>query len=145
MNPTAEQKPRVLIIEDNVGDVGLFRWALEQAGVDCELSILGDGGAAFDWMREENSSADPAVPDLIVLDLNLPKASGREILTAMRSTAVFADVPVVVWTSSNAPGDRAQLQKLSVSRYLVKPSELAEFVKLGKIIRELLEEPARKD
>jgi chemotaxis family two-component system response regulator Rcp1 len=140
MIQTGGRKPRVLIIEDNAGDIGLFRWALEQAGVECELSAIADGGAALEFARRETESE---IPDLVILDLNLPKANGREILAAMRSAAALADVPVVIWTSSNALGDRSQLAPLRVTRYLVKPAELGEFRKLGVTIREVLEEGQR--
>lgn len=134
------RKPRLLMIEDNQGDVDLFRWALEEAGVDSELSVIADGGAALEFVRHESGSTGTSIPDLVILDLNLPKASGKEILAAMRGTPVFANVPVVVWTSSNARLDRAQLEPLRINRYIVKPPELSELIKVGILIREVLEE-----
>jgi len=140
MTPEPARKPRLLMIEDNPGDVSLFRWALERSGVDCELSVITDGGAALDFIKHAEGSSDASTPDLVILDLNLPKASGSEVLTAMRATALYAQVPVIVWTSSNAPSDRAQLNALRVKHYLVKPPDLDEFLKLGGSIKQLLEE-----
>src|SRR5215475_8799665 len=106
MNNDSSEKSRLLVIDDNDGDVRLFRLALDRAEVNCELRVIADGGSALDFVREESGSANPSIPDLVVLDLNLPKADGREILAAMRASRNFADVPVVIWTSSNTPRDR---------------------------------------
>jgi CheY-like chemotaxis protein len=136
------RKPRLVMIEDNQGDVDLFRWALEEAGVNCELSVIDDGGAALEFVRHESGSTGANTPDLVILDLNLPKASGKEILAAMRGAPAFANVPVVIWTSSNARLDRTQLDALRINRYIVKPPELSGLIKVGISIREVLEECA---
>ncbi len=124
----------MLIIEDNPGDVTLLNLALQRSEVDCEVSVIDDGGAALEFVRQK----EPLVPDLVILDLNLPKADGREVLSAMRSIEAFANVPVVIWTSSNAPHERAQLNALRITRYVVKPPELNEFLKLGDIVKGML-------
>jgi CheY-like chemotaxis protein len=124
----------LLIIEDNPGDVTLLNLALQRSEVDCEVSVIDDGGAALEFVRQNGSP----VPDLVILDLNLPKADGREVLSAMRSIEAFANVPVVIWTSSNAPHERAQLNALRITRYVVKPPELNEFLKLGDIVKGML-------
>lgn len=137
MTKNSERKTcSLLIIEDNPGDVTLLGLALQRAGVQCDVSVIEDGGAALEFFRQEK----PHVPDLVILDLNLPKADGREVLSAMRSTRMFSNVPVVIWTSSNAPHERAQLNALGFTRYLVKPPDLNEFLKLGEVIRDVLEE-----
>ena len=124
----------MLIIEDNPGDVTLLNLALQRSEVDCEVSVIDDGGAALEFVRQNGSP----VPDLVILDLNIPKADGREVLSAMRSIEAFANVPVVIWTSSNAPHERAQLNALRITRYVVKPPELNEFLKLGDIVKGML-------
>jgi len=124
----------LLIIEDNPGDVTLLNLALQRSEVDCEVSVIDDGGAALEFVRQNGSP----VPDLVILDLNIPKADGREVLSAMRSIEAFANVPVVIWTSSNAPHERAQLNALRITRYVVKPPELNEFLKLGDIVKGML-------
>lgn len=138
MNKDYSRKIRLLVIDDNKGDVTLFRWALKHAGVDCDLDVIVDGGAAMDFVREESGRANSTIPDLVVLDLNLPKADGREILVAMRASQKFANVPVVIWTSSNTPRDRDQMNSLRIDRYIVKPAELDDFLKLGGMIKALL-------
>jgi CheY-like chemotaxis protein len=128
-------RPRILIIEDNPGDVLLFQVALSDAGLDCELSEISDGQTALDFVRKEHAT----LPDLVILDLNLPKASGREILAEIRATPAFRPVPVVIWTSSNARADRTHLEELGVTRYLVKPPEFRQLGPLGATIKEILE------
>lgn len=140
MQIASEHKIQLLLVDDNPGDVQLFRWALKRAEIDCELSVIADGGEALAMVRRESAAASPHRPDLVVLDLNLPKADGREILTAMRSTAVFSEVPVVILTSSTAPREREQLQSLRVARHLVKPPDFKEFMNLGAIVKQVLEE-----
>ena len=97
-------------------------------------------GRPWSLFRHESGSTGASIPDLVILDLNLPKASGREILAAMRGAPAFANVPVVIWTSSNARLDRTQLEALRINRYIVKPPELNELIKVGILIREVLEE-----
>jgi CheY-like chemotaxis protein len=132
------RKYRILLIEDNPGDSLLFRLALSDAGVDCDIAELNDGGAALEFVRTQTGPP----PDLIVLDLNLPKASGKEILAAIRATPVFQPVRVVIWTSSNARTDRTHVENLGVTGYLIKPPELSDLAPLGAAIRGILDRPA---
>jgi CheY-like chemotaxis protein len=125
-----------LIVEDNPGDILLFRIAVSDAGIDCEISEIYDGQTALDFVCEETTQ----LPDLVVLDLNLPKASGKEILAMIRATPAFSPVPVVIWTSSNARVDRTSLADLGVTRYLVKPPAFQELAPLGAAIKEVLDD-----
>ncbi|HXE63805.1 MAG TPA: response regulator [Bryobacteraceae bacterium] len=134
----SKHRSRILIIEDNPGDVVLFQVALNEAGVDCELSEISNGRTALDFVHSEPVT----LPDLVVLDLNLPKASGKEILAAIRSTPAFRPVPVVIWSSSNARVDRAELEGLGFTRYFVKPPEVRQLAPLGVAIKEILETAA---
>jgi DNA-binding response OmpR family regulator len=126
------------LVEDNPGDVELFRWALKKAGVDCELTVIRDGAEALAKVRGEDASASPDTPDLVVLDLNLPKADGHEILAAMRATRAFSNVPVAILTSSTSLRERKRLEALRIARYLAKPPNLKEFVRLGSAVKDLL-------
>ena len=130
---------KILMIEDNPGDVELFRFALEHAKLNCELIVISDGGEAL-ALIEEDSSPTREMPDLVLLDLNLPKVGGREILTAMRSGTAFVSVPVVIFTSSSSRREREELEPLRVARHITKPSDLDEFLKIGAVVREVLEE-----
>jgi two-component system response regulator len=134
------RKAHILMIDDNPGDVELFRMALDRANCDYEFSVIHDGGEALAMVQRENSSSVPIVPDLILLDLNLPKADGREILSEMRSARSFDKVPVVILTSSSSTTEREELGSLRIARYVTKPPDLAEFLKLGSMVKEVLAE-----
>ena len=140
MGITTDRKVRLLLVDDNPGDVQLFRWALRRADLDIDLSVIDDGGEALAMVREADASSTLNTPDLVVLDLNLPKADGREILTLMRSTRAFADVPVVILTSSTSLRDREQMESLNIARYIAKPPDLKEFMNLGSVVKNVLEE-----
>jgi CheY-like chemotaxis protein len=143
MTTAPTRKFRLLIVEDNPADVELFRRALKRAQIDFELSVIGDGGEALDMVRRENASPEPQTPDLIVLDLNLPKADGREILAEMRATGAFANVPVVVLTSSTSRREKEELQVFRIARHLSKPPDLDEFLNLGAVVKEVLSTQVR--
>ena len=81
-----------------------------------------------------------AIPNLILLDLNLPKADGREILTEIRSGTTFANVPVVILTSSSSSREREELQALRIARHITKPSDLNDSLKLGFVVKEVLDQ-----
>ena len=134
-----EGKTRLLVIEDNPADVDLLRRALAAAALDCQLTVIDDGADALSLFRlgSATSWASPA-PDLAIVDLNLPKHSGLEIIEQMRANPKFAEVPVVVLSSSSSPRDRAKMEGFRVRRYIVKPADLEEFMRIGWQIRELL-------
>ena len=140
MMARAPHTAHIIVIDDNPGDVELLGWALSQAGVEFELSVIADGGEALELVRRAGLTEETNAPDLVILDLNLPKVDGKEILRAMRSSEGFGSVPVIVWTSSNAVRDRAQLNELRVQQYLVKPPELDDFLSLGLAIKRVLDE-----
>jgi two-component system, chemotaxis family, response regulator Rcp1 len=128
-------KPRILIVEDNPGDVELLRMAFNRAQLECDLTIIADGREALIYVRDP----DAAVPDLAVLDLNVPKNDGLEILEAMRGADRYTPVPVIVLTSSSSPGDAARVQALGVTCHLIKPLELEQFMDIGRIVKQVLE------
>jgi two-component system, chemotaxis family, response regulator Rcp1 len=132
------QRYRILVVEDNPNDVELLRMALQEAEVECDLTVIDDGGDALAFI-EKQSTAD-ACPDLAILDLNLPRRNGLEVLSGMRSSPVFSEVPVAVLSSSALPRERARVEALRVRRYMVKPSDLDEFLKIGGQVKELLAE-----
>jgi two-component system response regulator len=131
---TGGGKATILLVEDNPGDVELLKLALEQAGVDYQIHLLEDGGTALAHVRARNASP----VDLAVVDLNLPQNDGMEILAAMRESAVFAHVPVVVFTSSVSPRDRARIEGFQIERYLPKPSDLEQYMRVGSTLKEIL-------
>jgi chemotaxis family two-component system response regulator Rcp1 len=129
---------RVLVIEDNSSDVFLLERALQQQDMRFELTHLADGGQALAFIRREGSYARAPLPDLILVDLNLSKYNGEDILRAIRDAKHLAGVPVCAWSSSQSGRDRARLMELGVAQFVTKPSGLDEFMAIGKLIKDLL-------
>jgi len=125
-------------VEDSLADITLIRMAMERSGVPAEIRVVGDGEEAVRLF--ENADLDPAAscPDLVILDLNLPRFKGSEVLRRLRASARCATVPVLVVTSSDSSDDREQMKKLGANGYFRKPSELSEYMKLGQVARGLL-------
>lgn len=128
--------PEVLLADDNPSDVYLIREALREHGVDCMLRVASDGKDALGIISGE--AAGTGSISLIILDLNLPRHDGIEILQKLRQSARLEHIPVVVLTSSDSPRDRLTANELGATRYLRKPSNLEEFLGLGAIFKELL-------
>ena len=127
---------RILIVEDNRGDVLLVEVALRESGLRFELIHIADGEKAIDYLRElTNGNGSPSL-DLVLLDLNLPKRDGWEVLEELRS-ALKHPVPVMILSSSSAPHDITRAERLGVSKYIRKPSTLDEFLAIGRTIRQL--------
>ena len=115
---------RILLVEDNGADAYLLRKALEKAGLTFDLIVIEDGAQALDFVRSEGKYAGREVPHLAVLDLNLPKNEGSEVLAALRQVPDVARVPVVITSSSSLPYDRTSAEQFGVERYIVKPTDL---------------------
>src|SRR4051794_377903 len=124
------RRAHVLVVEDNPGDVELLRWAFGRANLDCELIVIEDGAEAMAFVQQRGKYADAVPPDLAILDLNLPKYDGLEILGGMRANRAFATVPVAVLSSSSSPRDRAKMEVFRIARYLIKPPDLEEFLRI---------------
>lgn len=123
-------KPCVYHIEDNEGDRRLLAFALEAQGVPLDLYAANDGEHALALLGEASAGAR-CRPDLIILDLNLPKLSGIEVLERIRNNPHLQHAPVVVLTSSDSPADRTQTEALGIKAYLRKPMNLDGFIELG--------------
>ena len=129
---------RILLVEDNDADVYLLRKALENAALNFELIVIDDGADALDYVRNEGNFSGEARPDVAVLDMNLPKSEGTEVLEALRRNERFSGVPVVVLTSSASPAERLRMERLGVQRFITKPPDLEEFLQIGNVVAELL-------
>ncbi len=129
---------RILLAEDNPADVYLIRRALDENNVPCLLQVAIDGSEALSLLRSEGEFKDAVRPNLILLDLNLPRHDGMEILQHVRQDRQLADVPVIVFTSSDSPADRRSATHLGVTRFIRKPSVLDDFMAVGAVIREIL-------
>jgi CheY-like chemotaxis protein len=125
-------------VEDNPGDAGLVREALEEHGVEGELTVVIDGEAAIELI-EDIDSQRLTCPDLIIVDLNLPKKPGREVLECIGRSLICRQAQVVILTSSDAYEDQQNAMRLGVSRYLRKPSRLGDFISLGAVFKAIIE------
>ncbi len=132
---------RIVVIEDNASDVFLLNRALKKQEFAFELVHLLDGGEALAFVRRQGQYVSAAIPDLILMDLNLSKYSGQEILREIRLAVHLAGIPVCAWSSSQSWRDRSLLMDLGVARFITKPAGLDQFLQIGQIIKELL--PAR--
>ncbi len=128
----------ILIVEDNSGDVSLLRHTLKQHGVRSRIVVMKDGDRASTFL-DEAEAKEQAVPALIILDLNLPKKSGRELLARVKQSPLLKDVPVVVFSSSEAETDRQEALRLGANRYITKPSNLDAFLNIGAILKSILD------
>jgi len=139
----ANRKTWIVLVEDNPGDVRLVREAFYEHGLDYDLTVLADGERALRLIERLDRERIPC-PDLLLLDIGLPKHGGFEILQRMRASEYCAHVPVVILTSSNAQKDRDTAAKLGVTRYIRKPTRLDEFIRLGGVFKEILTSAPRQ-
>lgn len=122
-----DRKPTILLIEDNPGDVRLTRKAIEKGKIEAELVVVKDGVEAMAYLRREGRPAEARLPDLVLLDLNLPKKDGREILTEIKQDQQLRAIPVIALTSSKSENDIARSYQLYANSYIIKPSSWEEY------------------
>jgi CheY-like chemotaxis protein len=130
---------RLLVVEDNPTDALLLRRALTEHGVDYEMVVVGDGEEAIEYLEK----CKGAKPELIIVDLNLPKEDGIEVLKVYRSSPSFFETQMVILTSSDSPSERQRAEIIGVDAYLRKPIELDAFLALGGTLKKLLEMPPK--
>lgn len=131
-------KPKILLAEDNPADIYLIREALQEHGIACPLQVASDGKEVLQILAHLDLQPEENHLGLIILDLNLPRHDGIEILQKLRDTPCMAHIPVAVLTSSDSPRDREVATRLGAARYLRKPSNLEQFLDLGAVFRDLL-------
>jgi two-component system, chemotaxis family, response regulator Rcp1 len=125
---------RVLLVEDNPGDADLTQETLESNRLLVEISVVVDGEQAIDFLLTRGNYSDVEFPDLVILDLNLPKMDGREVLAEMKQHERLRMIPVVILTSSDAERDIAQSYALGANCYVTKPVDLVAFQSIVKSI-----------
>jgi CheY-like chemotaxis protein len=132
MNPPL----RVLLAEDNPGDVVLVRDALQQQYRDVELVVVDNGDKIRSYLGtpKENQPG----PDVLLLDLNLPRVDGPDMFRLLRQHPCCSNVPLIVITSSDSPRDRAWTEEFRVAHYFRKPSDYDAFMKLGELVRSVV-------
>jgi len=123
-------------VEDNPGDVRLTREALKEAKVRNNLHVVDDGVKALSFLRREGQYASAIRPHLILLDLNLPRMGGREVLAAIKADPQLLQIPVVILTSSQAEQDIVRAYELHANCYITKPVSLDQFVSVVKSIED---------
>jgi two-component system response regulator len=126
----------ILLVEDNPGDVDLTREALETSKMRNTLHVAGDGEAAMAFLRREGMYAAVPRPDLVLLDLNLPKKNGREVLAEIKSDSDLKRIPVVILTTSKAEEDILKSYNLYANCYITKPIDLNQFIKVVQAIED---------
>jgi CheY-like chemotaxis protein len=129
---------KIVLAEDNPADVGLVRYALREHAVDCELRVISDGDEVVTFINGLDLDSKLPCPDLLLLDLHLPKRDGNEVLRHLRASERCGRTPVVILTSSDASWDRQRADKNAAIHYFQKPSSLDEFLQLGKIVKEVI-------
>ncbi|MCF4967489.1 response regulator [Nostoc sp. CMAA1605] len=134
MNTNNVMPIQVLLVEDNPGDVELTRIALEDSKISVNLNVVEDGVEAMAFLRKEDKYADAPHPDIVLLDLNLPKKDGREVLAEIKTDDNFKRIPVVVLTTSQAEEDILRAYNLAANCYIAKPVDFDQFVRIVQSI-----------
>ncbi len=124
----------ILLIEDNPGDVELTKIALEDSKISVNLNVVEDGVEAIAFLRREGKYTQVPHPDIVLLDLNLPKKDGREVLAEIKADEKLKRIPVVVLTTSQAEEDVLRVYNLSANCYITKPVDFDQFVKIVQSI-----------
>lgn len=133
----------ILLVEDNIADARLTELALKDEKIHINISIARDGVEALAFLRKEGIHAQAKNPDLILLDLNLPKKDGREVLMEIKSDMLIKHIPVAILTTSDAESDILYSYTMQANCYLVKPLELDRFVEMMNSIKNFWFETAR--
>jgi len=120
--------PEILMVDDNPADIELTSEVLAQSEGHFHVNAVNDGAEAISFLRRHGKYAKAPVPDLVVLDLNLPRKDGCAVLSSIKADPVLAKIPVVIFTTSQASSDVARSYKLGANCYLKKPGNLPEFV-----------------
>jgi two-component system, chemotaxis family, response regulator Rcp1 len=126
----------ILLIEDNFTDAALTIRALERGQVRHRLTLVRDGAEALEFLRREGRFARAPRPDLILLDLNLPRIDGRELLSDLKSDDGLSSIPVVIMTGSEDYEDELRSQRLNVEGYVTKPIDMPKFLSIVKELKD---------
>jgi CheY-like chemotaxis protein len=139
MNPEVETLS-LLLVEDSPADVFLVREAMKQEGMKVHLQVAEDGERAIQILDQVDSDHTTRAPEFMLLDINVPRRTGNQVLERIRNSPRCANIPVVMISSSDSPAERNRAFKQGATAYFRKPSNLTEFMELGKLVRELHEQ-----
>jgi len=126
----------ILIIEDNEGDARLIKEVLSEGKVSNSLHVVKDGVQAMEFLQRKGAYKSEQIPDLVILDLNLPKKDGREVLLEIKTDNELKKIPVVIMTTSQAEEDILKSYDLHANCYITKPIDLNQFIKVVKSIED---------
>lgn len=124
----------ILLVEDNLADIDLAKEAFEECKFANNLHMVSDGEKALAFLRKERNFRDKPRPDLILLDLNLPKIDGRELLAEIKNDDELKQIPVVILTTSESKEDIIEMYRLHANCYIAKPVDINQFIKLVQSI-----------
>ncbi len=124
----AARLPRILLVEYNAGDVELMQEAFRECDLKAHLFIAHDGLEALEFLRKDGVYEDVPSPDFIILDLNLPKLNGREVLAFIKTSAELKQIPTIIFSTSNRRQDIEACYRLYANTYLIKPAQWDKFV-----------------
>jgi two-component system, chemotaxis family, response regulator Rcp1 len=137
MNHSELGRPiEILLVEDNPGDAELTAEALRHGKVYNQMHVVEDGEAALAFLRRQEQYASVPRPDVILLDLNLPRKDGREVLAEIKADEELKQIPVIILTTSEAEEDILRAYNLAVNCYITKPVDLDQFIKVVKAIED---------
>ena len=131
-----EKKIDILLIEDNPGDIKLICEAFKEGPIYNNLTIVGDGEKALSFLHKEGVYQNCLHPDLILLDLNMPRKDGREVLAKIKADPKLKHIPVVILTSSEAEQDIRNAYNLQANCYITKPADVTQFFNVVKLIQD---------
>jgi two-component system, chemotaxis family, response regulator Rcp1 len=136
MAPAMKRKVRILLAEDNPGDVFLVKRALDFYRINYELSLATNGEEAISLVHR--AEGGDLTIDLMLVDLNLPRYDGGQVVAAARASTFLAGTPIIILTSSDSPYDRSRLFELGASLYFRKPADLMAFMEVGRLVQEVV-------
>ncbi len=132
--------PKILLVEDNYADVKLIRLALQSLGIVSEITHFADGLDVVNALFEADDESQVPIPDLVLLDLNMPRVDGLELLRRFRENERFKQVLIAICTSSSSPQDEADAMSLGANAYIRKPVELEPFLQeVGQAVKDILD------
>lgn len=135
---TAAQDRQIILAEDNPADVFLVREALRQQNLESGLRVIADGDEVLRYIDLLDSDSTVTRPELLLLDMHLPRRDGEEILRHLRSSECCGQTPVIVMTSSTSPAGKKTAETHAAMHYFQKPSDFAEYMTLGRLVKSIL-------
>jgi len=133
---SAIQDLEILLVEDNEGDIRLTIEAFKEAKIRNQIKVVRDGEEALDYLRKQGSYVNALSPDIILLDINLPKIDGKEVLSTMKNDPVLKSIPVIMLTTSSAHSDVEESYANHANCYVIKPVDLNKFMDVVRSIED---------